>query len=274
MIDVAGAALLSAAARNAAGVVAVCGPDHYPLVVEELRTLGQVCAETRYRLAADAFGTVAAYYAEIAAYLNQISSNVYPQRLALVLEKVSDLPYGENPHQRAAFYRETTHRAGSLADATQLQGAPPTFNNLLDLDAAYRIAADYTAPTVVITKHTDPVGIASAEELVEAYKRALDTDPVVVVRRHRRRQPRARRPDGARDRRELVRGGHRARLLAGRARDPARQAGPGAAVRAGRRPPRACATTGSRTSTSSASAAACSSRRSTRSTSTAASSRS
>ncbi len=178
LIDVAGAALLGAAARNAAGVAAASSPAHYGPLLEELRDLGQVSADTRYRLAADAFGTVAAYYAEIAAYLNQISNNTYPSRLAMVLEKVSDLPYGENPHQRAAFYRETTHRSGSLADAHQLHGAPPTFNNLMDLDAAYRIASDYTAPTVAITKHTDPVGLASAEELVDAYRRALDTDPV------------------------------------------------------------------------------------------------
>jgi phosphoribosylaminoimidazolecarboxamide formyltransferase / IMP cyclohydrolase len=178
LIDTAGGALLTAAARNAAGVIVVPAPAHYPTVLEELRSLGAVSADTRYRLAADAFSTVAAYHAEIAAYLNQISNNLYPARLALVLEKVSDLPYGENPHQRAAFYRETTHRSGTLADATQLHGSPPTFNNLMDLDAAYRIATDYTAPTVVITKHTDPVGLASAEELVEAYRRALDTDPV------------------------------------------------------------------------------------------------
>jgi phosphoribosylaminoimidazolecarboxamide formyltransferase/IMP cyclohydrolase len=178
LIDVAGAALLGAAARNAAGVIAVPGPSHYATVLEELRTLGQLSADTRYRLAAESFSTVAAYYAEIAAYLNQISNNIYPSRLALVLEKVSDLAYGENPHQRAAFYRETTHRSGSLADATQIHGEPPTFNNLLDLDAAYRIASDYATPTIVIAKHTDPVGIASAEELVEAYRRALDTDPV------------------------------------------------------------------------------------------------
>jgi phosphoribosylaminoimidazolecarboxamide formyltransferase/IMP cyclohydrolase len=178
MIDVAGAALLGAAARNAAGVTAVCRPDHYPTVLEELREMGQVSADTRYRLAADTFSTVAAYYAEIAAYLNQISGNAFPERLALVLEKVSDLPYGENPHQRAAFYRETTHRSGSLADAAQLHGSPPTFNNLLDIDAAFRIAADYTTPTVVIAKHTDPVGLATADELVEAYRKALDTDPV------------------------------------------------------------------------------------------------
>jgi phosphoribosylaminoimidazolecarboxamide formyltransferase / IMP cyclohydrolase len=178
MIDVAGAALLGAAARNAAGVVAASDPSHYDLVVGELREHGQVTAETRARLAAEAFSTVAAYHAEIAAYLNQIAGNLFPSRLALVLEKVDDLRYGENPHQRAAFYRETTHRSATLADATQLQGAEPSFNNLLDLDAAYRIARDYTAPTVTIVKHTDPVGLASHDELVEAYRHALETDPV------------------------------------------------------------------------------------------------
>ncbi len=178
MIDVGGAALLGAAARNAAGVAAVADPAHYPTVVEEVRRLGHISPELRARLAAEAFSTVAAYHAEIAAYLNQIAGNTFPSRLAIVLEKVDDLRYGENPHQRAAFYRETTHRSGTLADAGQLQGGRPSFNNLLDLDAAYRIARDYTAPTVVITKHTDPVGLASHEELVEAYRHALETDPV------------------------------------------------------------------------------------------------
>jgi phosphoribosylaminoimidazolecarboxamide formyltransferase/IMP cyclohydrolase len=178
MIDVGGAALLSAAARNAAGVVAVPSHSHYQQVLAELKERGLVSPEFRAQLAAEAFGTVAAYYAEIAAYLNQLSATTYPKRLAMVLEKVSDLRYGENPHQSAAFYRETTHRSGSIADATELHGGTPSFNNLLDLDAAYRIATDYTTPTVVIAKHTDPVGIASATELVEAYRAALETDPV------------------------------------------------------------------------------------------------
>jgi phosphoribosylaminoimidazolecarboxamide formyltransferase/IMP cyclohydrolase len=178
MIDVGGAALLGAAARNSAGVAAASDPGQYPGIVDELRELGGISPETRARLAAEAFSMVAAYHAEIAAYLNQISGNTFPRRLALVLEKVGDLGYGENPHQPAAFYRETTHRSGTLADATRLQGAMPSFNNLLDLDAAYRIARDYTAPTVVITKHTDPVGLASHDELVEAYRHALETDPV------------------------------------------------------------------------------------------------
>ncbi|MBI3747400.1 MAG: bifunctional phosphoribosylaminoimidazolecarboxamide formyltransferase/IMP cyclohydrolase [Chloroflexi bacterium] len=180
MIDVGGAALLGAAARNSAGVTAASDPSHYQLIVNELREFGQVSAETRARLAAEAFSTVAAYHAEIAAYLNQISGNIFPTRLAMVLEKVEDLRNGENPHQRAAFYRETTHRSATLADATRLQGEMPSFNNLLDLDAAYRIARDYTAPTVAIVKHTDPVGLASHDELVEAYRHALETDSVAA----------------------------------------------------------------------------------------------
>ena len=178
MIDVGGAALLGAAARNAAGVAAVASPEHYPRVVAELRERGLVSPELRAQLAAEAFSIVAAYHAEIAAYLNQISGTTFPKRLAMVLEKVMDLRSGENPHQQAAFYRETTHRSGTLADSTQLHGDRPSFNNLLDLDAAYRMASDFTGPTVAIAKHTDPVGIASADDLVDAYRKALETDPV------------------------------------------------------------------------------------------------
>jgi phosphoribosylaminoimidazolecarboxamide formyltransferase/IMP cyclohydrolase len=178
MIDVGGAALLGAAARNPAGVVAVSSPDQYPQILAELRERGQVSPELKAKLAAEAFGTISAYYAEIAAYLNQLTGTNYPKRLAMVLEKVSDLRYGENPHQTGALYRETTHRSTGVADATILQGGTPSFNNLLDLDVAYKIARDYATPTVVIAKHSDPVGLASSDELVEAYRRALETDPV------------------------------------------------------------------------------------------------
>ena len=269
MIDVAGAALLGAAARNAAGVIAVCRPEHYPSVLEELQSLGQVSADTRYRLAADAFSTVAAYYAEIAAYLNQISNNVYPQRLALVLEKVSDLPYGENPHQRAAFYRETTHRSRSLADATQLAGSPPTFNNLLDLDAAYRIATRLHGAHRRHHQAHGPRGHRLRGGAGRGVSAGARHGRGVLVRRDRGREPGARRRDGARDRRQLLRGRHRARVLSRRpsgscAASPAWSSSPC-------RPPRqkACATTASRAWTSSGSAAGCWSRRSTRWTSTA-----
>ncbi len=179
MIDVAGTALLSAAARNHAAVAAVSSPDAYQELVADVRARGCVSAELRQRLAAEAFAVVAAYHAEVAAYLNQVTNTTFPPHVSMVLEKVTDLPYGENPHQRAAFYRETTHRDGTLADAETLQGRPPTFNDLLDLDAAWRIAADFGgAPTAVIVRHTDPVGLASDDGLVGAFRKALETDAV------------------------------------------------------------------------------------------------
>ena len=178
MIDVAGVALLSAAARNFAGVAAVSDPQDYPAVIDDLKQFGGVSPELRQRLAARAFATVAAYNAEVAAYLNHISGLRFPDRLTVVLEKQRDLSYGENPHQRAAFYRETTHRTRSLADAQQLQGSPPTFNDLLDLDVAYRIVTDFAAPTCAIVKQGNPVGLASSDSQAEAYRKALEGDPV------------------------------------------------------------------------------------------------
>ena len=178
MIDIGGNALLSAAARNYAAVAAVSNPRHYNRLTDELKTRGIVSAEFRQRLAADALADVAAYYAEVAGYLNHIAGTRFPERLALVLEKKQDMPYGENPHQEAAFYRETTHRTGSLADATVLQGNPPTFNDMIDLDAAYRMATDFTAPTCCIVKQSNPVGLASNDRLDDAYLKALEGDPV------------------------------------------------------------------------------------------------
>ncbi len=178
MIDVGGVALLRAAARNFAGVAPVCSPEHYPALLEDLRARGQVSAELRQRLAAEAFAMVAAYDAEVAAYLNHLSGLRFPNHLTLVLEKLADLPYGENPHQRGAFYRETTHRAGTIADAVRQQGGPPTFNDLLDQDAAHRIVSDFSSPTVVVVKRGNPVGLASHDQLVDAYARAVACDPV------------------------------------------------------------------------------------------------
>ena len=230
---------------------------------------------TRYRLAADAFCTVAAYYAEIAAYLNQIGGNTYPEaprdgaregRRPAATARTRTSGRRSTARPPTAPARSPTPRSSTARrrrSTTCSTSTPPTGS-----------PRDYTAPTVVITKHTDPVGLASAEELVEAYRRALETDPVAsfggIVGVNREL-------DGATAREiagELVRGGDRARLLAGGARHPRGEARPRAARRPARRRPRACATTASRTSTSSASAAACSSRRSTPSTSTAASSRS
>jgi phosphoribosylaminoimidazolecarboxamide formyltransferase/IMP cyclohydrolase len=177
-IDVGGTSLLSAGARNFAGVAVVSDPADYPVVLTEIRDHGHVSAETRQRLAARAFAAVAAYDAEVAAYLNHIGGTRFPEQLTVVLRKERDLPYGENPHQVAAFYRETTHRRRSLADAEQRSGPKPTFNDLVDLDAAFRVASDFAAPTCCIAKQGNPIGLASSDDLVEAYAHALEGDPV------------------------------------------------------------------------------------------------
>ena len=217
MIDVGGAALLGAAARNAAGVTAVAGPAHYPVGARGARALGQVSAETRHRLAADAFGAVAAYYAEIAAYLNQVSGNTFPQRLALVLEKVADLGYGENPHQRGGVLprddapiglARRRHPAPGRAAHVQQPARPR--RGLPDRRGLYDARRSSSPSTRTRS------GIASADELVEAYRKALETDPVAcfggIVGVNRELDG----ADGPRDRGQLVRGGRGARLLARR----------------------------------------------------------
>ena len=178
MIDVGGVALLSAAARNFPSVAAVSNPARYGQVLRDLRERGVVSPELRERLAAETFANVAAYNAEVAAYLNHVSGVRFPDRLTLVLEKKRDMAYGENPHQSAAFYRETTHRVGSLADATQLHGRAPSFNDLIALDVGFRIVSDFAAPAVCIAKGVNPVGLASRDDLCEAYRRALEGDAV------------------------------------------------------------------------------------------------
>jgi len=180
MIDIGGVALLSAAARNYAAVVVASNPSHYPLLVDELRERGHVSPETRLRLAAQAFAAVAAYDAEVAAYLHHISGVRFPEELTVVLRKQRDRAYGANPQQRAALYLDAIPRAGSIADARRLQGPEPTFNDLLDLDAAWRIAGDFTGATCCIAKQLNPVGLASNESLLGAYRGALDTDRVAA----------------------------------------------------------------------------------------------
>ncbi|MBX3028592.1 MAG: bifunctional phosphoribosylaminoimidazolecarboxamide formyltransferase/IMP cyclohydrolase [Chloroflexi bacterium] len=180
MIDVAGVALLSAAARNYASVAVASHPSQYPLLIEEIERHGLVSPETRLRLAAQAFAAVAAYHAEVASYLHHIGGERFPSELTMVLRKTRDLPYGANPHQRAAVYRDMGGRAGSLAEARQLQGPDPTYNDLLDLDAAWRTVSDFGSPTCCIAKQLNPIGLASRDSLLEAYRHALEADPVAA----------------------------------------------------------------------------------------------
>jgi phosphoribosylaminoimidazolecarboxamide formyltransferase/IMP cyclohydrolase len=177
-VDIGGVALLRAAAKNFPGVAAVSSPTQYASVLRDIKTLGSVSPETRQKLAAEAFALTAAYDAQIASYLNATSGNVFPTRLTMVVEKKADLRYGENPHQLGAFYTDPAHAGGSISAAHQIAGKDLSFNNLLDLDAAWTIASDFKTPAVTIVKHGNPCGLASVVDLAEAFRLALEGDSV------------------------------------------------------------------------------------------------
>ncbi len=174
-IDIGGVALLRAAAKNFAHVTMICDPADYVPVLAEIEAQGKVSLETRRRLAIKAFDHTAAYDTAIWRYLTG-DEDLLPARLVLNLRKLTDLRYGENPHQRAALYA-SPGVAGPLGGEL-LQGKPLSYNNLLDLDAAWRAAVAFERTTLVIVKHLSPCGIASADTLAEAFPLALAGDPV------------------------------------------------------------------------------------------------
>ncbi len=177
-IDIGGVALLRAAAKNFPGVAAVSSPTQYASVLRDLKAQGAVSPETRQKLAAEAFGITSAYDAHIAAYLNRQAGTLFPNRITLAFLKKADLRYGENPHQLGAFYAEPAQGGSSISSAHQIAGKDLSFNNLLDLDAAWSIASDFKTPTVAIVKHGNPCGLASVVDLAEAFRLALEGDSV------------------------------------------------------------------------------------------------
>jgi phosphoribosylaminoimidazolecarboxamide formyltransferase/IMP cyclohydrolase len=176
MIDVGGPSLLRAAAKNHVDVTPVSRIEDYDLVLRELRENGGTSIETRRRLAATAFATTAAYDAAIARWFQR--GEPYPESLALAFARELELPYGENPHQSAAYYAERGARTHLLSRVEQLQGKPLSFNNLNDLSAARLLARELDAPGCVIVKHANPCGVAIGDTIEEAYRRALAADPV------------------------------------------------------------------------------------------------
>jgi phosphoribosylaminoimidazolecarboxamide formyltransferase/IMP cyclohydrolase len=188
-IDVGGPSLVRAAAKNFQHVAVVVDPADYKLLLEQLDRDGGVDSATRLYFTQKAFRHTARYDAAIAGYLSQVevkdggfgaseSDDVFPYRLGLSFEKVQDLRYGENPHQRAAFYSDLGSTLYSVAAARKLQGKELSFNNILDLDAAWRLATDLEEPACVIIKHTNPCGVGLGAGPLEAYERAWQCDPV------------------------------------------------------------------------------------------------
>jgi phosphoribosylaminoimidazolecarboxamide formyltransferase / IMP cyclohydrolase len=204
-IDIGGVTLLRAAAKNFAHVVPVCDPSDYTTILDELgrggggdilgggsangdgaadsaasgaAPPGTVGQGIRRRLAAKAFQHCAVYDTHIAGYL-RTADELFPHEMTLAMTKIGELRYGENPHQLAAFYADSAIRPlpRGTVSARQLHGKQLSFNNTFDLDAAWRIVADFSAPTVAIVKHGNPCGLACGDDLAETYRRALAGDP-------------------------------------------------------------------------------------------------
>lgn len=184
-IDIGGPSMLRSAAKNFASVSVVTRPGMYGDILAEMRTNnGATTLDTRKKLALEVFRTTNAYDGSIARWLEdrlaEESASAFPDHLDLGLTKVQDLRYGENPHQKAAFYRRDSYRlaAHSLANAEQLQGKELSYNNYLDLDAAWTAVREFDEPACVIVKHLTPCGVCVAQDCVTAYKRAHKCDPV------------------------------------------------------------------------------------------------
>jgi phosphoribosylaminoimidazolecarboxamide formyltransferase/IMP cyclohydrolase len=177
-IDIGGPAMIRAAAKNRQFVAPVVGPESYDAILDELRESGRrLSPATRESLAAEAFAYTARYDTAIARWFQEKRED-FPPLLVRAFEKVLDLPYGENPHQRAAYYAQVGARMHVLSMVSQLGGKPLSFNNLLDLDAARQLLAEFQVPACVIVKHNNPCGVAVASDGGEAYERAFGCDPM------------------------------------------------------------------------------------------------
>lgn len=177
-IDIGGHTLLRAAAKNFPSVLPVCDPRDYERVLEELGRGEGVNLDTRRRLAAKTFQHCAVYDTYVATYLRP-HDDIFPNQYTVALSKVADMRAGENPHQFAAFYAETSPRPRppGIATATQLHGKAPSFNNTFDADLAWQAVSDFTSTCVAIVKHGNLCGLSLGDSVADAFRKALATDP-------------------------------------------------------------------------------------------------
>jgi phosphoribosylaminoimidazolecarboxamide formyltransferase / IMP cyclohydrolase len=177
-IDIGGPTMIRAAAKNYAFAAPIVSPASYDAVLAELRESGcRLSPATRENLAAEAFAYTARYDTAIARWFQEKRED-FPSLLVRAFEKVLELPYGENPHQRAAYYEQVGARTHVLSMVSQLGGKPISFNNLLDLDAGRMLLGEFQIPACVIIKHNNPCGVAVGSTALEAYKRAFACDPM------------------------------------------------------------------------------------------------
>jgi phosphoribosylaminoimidazolecarboxamide formyltransferase / IMP cyclohydrolase len=177
-IDIGGPAMVRSAAKNFKDVVVLVNPDDYSLILEEVKA-GAVTLETRSRLCRDAFAHTARYDSLISTYLTEKrqEESDYPPLLNQPFEKVQELRYGENPHQSAALYKESSPLLSEIVSAQQIQGKELSFNNFIDLNAAWELVKEFDKGTVAIIKHTNPCGVAQSEDQLKAFIVAREVDP-------------------------------------------------------------------------------------------------
>lgn len=180
-IDIGGPTMLRSAAKNYQDVAVVTDPSDYEKVLSELKENGEVSLDTKFYLMQKVFMHTSNYDTMIADYLKkERGDHELPQTLTMTFEKVQDMRYGENPHQKAAFYREIGKKKGSIVDAVQLNGKELSFNNINDTNGALELLKEFTETTVVACKHGNPCGVGSADTLLEAWNKAFAADNVSI----------------------------------------------------------------------------------------------
>lgn len=180
-IDIGGPTMLRSAAKNYQDVVVVVDPADYQPVLKEIQEKGDVSLETKFRLCCKVFEHTSHYDTLIQQYMHsQLDDTFFPETLTLTFEKVQDMRYGENPHQKAVFYKEVGNSAGWLTAAEKLHGKELSYNNINDTNGAIELLKEFDRPTVVAVKHSNPCGVASGAELYEAYVKAYESDPVSI----------------------------------------------------------------------------------------------
>lgn len=178
-IDIGGPTMVRSAAKNHDRVGIVVNPARYDSVIAELREAGQLSLQTKRLLALEAFQHTAQYDAAISHYLSgAFGADPLSGEIAFGGQKIQELRYGENPHQKAAFYRSGIPTSGTVANAKQLHGKELSYNNIVDVDAAWKLVNEFAQPAAAIIKHTNPCGTAIGETLSEAYRRAYEADSV------------------------------------------------------------------------------------------------
>ena len=198
-IDIGGPTMLRAAAKNYKDVAVVIDPSDYELILNEIKNYGEISLKTKFVLAYKVFEHTSHYDTVITDYLrkqivkrsqmvdnnqidvkNQEDIELFPETLTLTYEKVQNMRYGENPHQKAAFYKEVQSEKGCLTNLKQLHGKELSFNNINDTNGALDLLKEFDQPTVVAVKHSNPCGVASADNIYDAYLKTYDADPVSI----------------------------------------------------------------------------------------------